>query len=452
MINTNKKIHIYNRFRTIYTSKNRYYIRHNKKYIDLYTIIKKANLKDIKGKRRQRGGGKDEKNFLVPQLNDIKDGIVIFKLLIDDKQSEAINIYLNLIELINSKKELIINKIKTYPQNHFDNELNKSAIITYVKNMLYKNIFHNYLLNIIPRIDINNLIKETDKDAIENIIKSLLHLNNNSDQRILKDTMIKIEDYNDTLKTTIKSNCTSYDTLKGFIGKKIEAASEAVITANNEKNAEEEAKEADEAEEAEEGAEEADEAVEEAVEEAVDEAVDEAEEAKEGAREGAEEGAEDKVKKGNGNTGKKKKVTKKKQVNKDDIKKVIDEEMIAIKEALDNLENKDYVDKLLPVLEKESVYYEMFIDSDEGVFDNDELQQYFNNIRKFLKDYKELYEEYITIMKKELEEKKTDRNNKQKCIETINNNIDTAEEELEDLKKTLEDLKKKLRDIEKKKR
>ena len=66
MINTNKKIHIYNRFRTIYTSKNRYYIRHNKKYIDLYTIIKKANLKDIKGKqrqRRQRGGGKDEKIF-----------------------------------------------------------------------------------------------------------------------------------------------------------------------------------------------------------------------------------------------------------------------------------------------------------------------------------------------------------------------------------------------------
>ena len=443
MINTNKKIHIYNRLRTIYTSKNRYYIRHNKKYIDLYTIIKKASLKDLKGKRQQCGGGsKDKEGFLSEELNAIKNGIVIFKLLIDDKQSETINIYINLIELINSKKELIINKINTYPQNYFDNELNKSAIITYVKNMLYKNIFNNYLLNIIPRIDINNLIKETDKDAIENIIKSLLHLNNNSDQRILKDTMIKIEDYNDTLKTTIKSNCTSYDTLKGFIGKKIEAASEAVITANNEKNAEEEAKEADkEAEEAEEGAEEAEEGTEQAGEGIEEGAEQGAEEAKEGAEE-AKEGAKDKVKKGNGNTGKKKKVTKKKQDNKDDIKKVIDEEMIAIKEALDNLENKDYVDKLLPVLEKESVYYEMFIDSDEGVFDNDELQQYFNNIRKFLKDYKELYEEYITIMKKELEEKKTDRNNKQKCIETINNNIDTAEEELEDLKKTLDNLKK----------
>ena len=41
MINTNKKIHIYNRFRYIYHSNNRYYIRYNKRYIDLYSIIKK---------------------------------------------------------------------------------------------------------------------------------------------------------------------------------------------------------------------------------------------------------------------------------------------------------------------------------------------------------------------------------------------------------------------------
>ena len=247
MINTNKKIHIYNRLRTIYTSKNRYYIRHNKKYIDLYAIIKKASLKDLKGKRQQRGGGsKDKEGFLSEELNAIKNGIVIFKLLIDDKQSETINIYINLIELINSKKELIINKINTYPQNYFDNELNKSAIITYVKNMLYKNIFHNYLLNIIPRIDINNFIKTTDKDAIENIIKSLLHLNNNSDEGVLEDTMIKIEKYNDIIKSTIKSNCTNYEDLKVFIREKIEDASKVVKIANDEKNKEED--EADEAE------------------------------------------------------------------------------------------------------------------------------------------------------------------------------------------------------------
>jgi hypothetical protein len=389
MINTNKKIHIYNRFRTIYTSKNRYYIRHNKKYIDLYTIIKKANLKSCKHSRQGGGGKKDDKTFLVKELNDIKDGIVIFKLLIDDKQSEAINIYLNLIELINSKKELIINKINTYPQNYFDNELNKSAIITYVKNMLYKNIFHNYLLNIIPRIDVNNLIKETDKDAIENIIKSLLHLNHNSDKRVLEDTMLKIEKYNDILKTTIKTNCNDYKTLKKIIGKYIETASEVVNDAISEpKEAEEEA--------AAEGAEEA------AAEEGVAEGAEEGAEgvAEEGAAEaaeegGAEEGAEDKEKKGNGNTEKKKDKKKKPDNKEDDIKKVIDEEMIAIKEGLDNLENKDYVDKLLPVLEKESEYYEMFINSDDSVFDNDELWQYFNNISKFLKDYKELYDIYI---------------------------------------------------------
>ena len=69
--------------------------------------------------------------------------------------------------------------------------------------MLYKNIFHDYLLNIIPRIDINNLIKETDKDTIENIIKSLLHLNNNSDLRILQDTMLKIQKYNEIIESIL---------------------------------------------------------------------------------------------------------------------------------------------------------------------------------------------------------------------------------------------------------
>ena len=107
MINTNKRIHIYNRYRTIYTSKNNYYIRHNKKYIDLYTILKKISAKD--GIKRG-GGAKDNKDFLNDDLRDIKDSIVIFKLLMDDKQSEAINLYINLIELINTKKDLIIKK------------------------------------------------------------------------------------------------------------------------------------------------------------------------------------------------------------------------------------------------------------------------------------------------------------------------------------------------------
>ena len=62
MINTNKRIHIYNRYRTIYTSKNNYYIRHNKKYIDLYTILKKISAKD--GIKRG-GGAKDKNNFLT---------------------------------------------------------------------------------------------------------------------------------------------------------------------------------------------------------------------------------------------------------------------------------------------------------------------------------------------------------------------------------------------------
>jgi hypothetical protein len=379
----------------------------------------------------------------VQELNGIKDSIVIFKLLIDDKQSEAINIYLNLIELINSKKELIINKINTYPQNYFDNELNKSAIITYVKNMLYKNIFHNYLLNIIPRIDVNNLIKETDKDAIENIIKSLLHLNHNSDERVLKDTMLKIEKYNDILKTTIKTNCNDYETLKKIIGKYIETAWGAVNDAINEpKEAEEEA--------ATEGAaaeEEAAATEEEAAEGAEEEAKGAAAEGAEGA---AEEGAEDKEKKGNGNTEKKKDKKKKPDNKEDDIKKVIDEEMIAIKEGLDNLENKDYVDKLLPVLEKESEYYEMFINSDDSVFDNDELWQYFNNISKFLKDYKELYDIYINNMKKELDEKKTDESNKLKCIELNKKAIDGEEEKLEILKIELQEKNAKLLAIKKK--
>ena len=223
MINTNKKIHIYNRFRTIYTSKNRYYIRHNKKYIDLYTIIKKANHNSIQPCRQRGGAAKNEKTFLLPELNNIKNSIVIFKLLIDDKQSEAINIYINLIELINSKRELIINKINTYPLNHFDNELNKVAIITYVKNMLYNNIFNNYLINIIPRIDIYDNIKEANNeyntDVFEYIIKSLLHFDDKGDKEVLEGIMKKIEKYKDVLKKSIIDNCANHTKLKEMIEK-----------------------------------------------------------------------------------------------------------------------------------------------------------------------------------------------------------------------------------------
>ena len=413
MINTNKKIHIYNRFRTIYTSKNRYYIRHNKKYIDLYTIIKKTNQKGS-----QRGGGKkDKKDFLVQELNGIKDSIVIFKLLIDDKQSEAINIYLNLIELINSKKDLIINKINTYPLNYFDNELNKAAIITYVKNVLYNNIFDNYLLNIIPRIDIKNLIKGTDKDAIENIIKLLLHLNNNSDQRVLQDTMNKIEKYNEVIESTIKDNCNNYEALKNIIQSCIKVALNIVEEASADTSKEEEAQEVDDDKD--------------------DEDI--------GADKVSIEGDGNKGKEDNPKTvvkakkGKEKgaKEKKNKTTYQNEIKKVIDEEMDAIKEGLDNLENKDYLDKLLPVLEKESEYYNVFIDSSNDVFANYELQNYFNNIKEFLTDYKKLYKTNIDTMNVELGKKRGEEANIQQCIETNNTNIAKEEQSLKVLKVTL---------------
>ena len=442
MINTNKKIHIYNRFRTIYTSKNRYYIRHNKKYIDLYTIIKKTNQKgSLYSIQRQHGGGKkDKKDFLVQELNGIKDSIVIFKLLIDDKQSEAINIYLNLIELINSKKDLIINKINTYPLNYFDNELNKAAIITYVKNVLYNNIFDNYLLNIIPRIDIKNLIKGTDKDAIENIIKLLLHLNNNSDQRVLQDTMNKIEKYNEVIESTIKNNCNNYEALKNIIHDCIEVALNIVEEAIKDTSQEEEAQEAQEAQEVDDDDKDDDDDDE-------DDNEDENKVSEEGVgNKGKEENAKTVV---NAKKGKEKgaKEKKNKTTYQNKIKKVIDEDMDAIKEGLDNLENKDYLDKLLPVLEKESEYYKIFIDSNNDVFANYELQNYFNNIKEFLTDYEKLYKTNIDTMNAELNKKKREEADIQQYIETNNNKIGIQEQSLKELKVELEQYKKDYNDI-----
>ena len=81
--------------------------------------------------------------------------------------------------------------------------------------------------------------------------------------------------------------------------------------------------------------------------------------------------------------------------NESEIQKVINEEMEAIKEGLENLENKDYVDRLLPFLEKEFEYYEFFINNDDKGINNSELEKFFSNIDKFLNRYKILYMGYI---------------------------------------------------------
>jgi len=436
MINTNKKIHIYNRFRTIYTSKNRYYIRHNKKYIDLYTIIKKANHNSIQPSRQRGGAAKNEKTFLLPELNAIKNSIVIFKLLIDDKQSEAINIYINLIELINSKRELIINKINTYPLNHFDNELNKVAIITYVKNMLYNNIFNNYLINIIPRIDIYDNIKEANNeyntDVFEYIIKSLLHFDDKGDKEVLEGIMKKIEKYKDVLKKSIIDNCANHTKLKEMIEKSIDVAKQKVEEAKNEQVEEDETA----VEEADAGAEAgaatgADAGAEAGAATGADAGAEAGAATAAGAD--AETGAGKTENKSNGSNGS----------NESEIQKVINEEMEAIKEGLENLENKDYVDRLLPFLEKEFEYYEFFINNDDKGINNSELEKFFSNIDKFLKRYKILYVGYITYNDKE-------KNKKKKILDDKNNKFEKKQEEIKDIEKYLIDLKNNLDEIQEK--
>ena len=430
MINTNKKIHIYNRFRTIYTSKNRYYIRHNKKYIDIYAIIKNANHNSIQPSRQRGGAVKNENTFLLTELNAIKNSIVIFKLLIDDKQSEAINIYINLIELINSKRELIINKINTYPLNHFDNELNKAAIITYVKNMLYNNIFNNYLINIIPRIDIYDNIKEANKeyntDVFEYIIKSLLHFDDKGDKEVLEGIMKKIEKYKDVLKKSIIDNCVNHTKLKNMIGKSIEVAKQKVEEAKNEPEEEDET------------------AVEEADATGAGATNGTGATTGTGADAGAATGAgadagataatgagKTENNKSNGSNGSN-------GSNESEIQKVINEEMEAIKEGLENLENKDYVDRLLPFLEKEFEYYEIFINNDDKGINNSELEKFFSNIDNFLKRYKILYVGYIAYNDKEKNEKKEILDEKNNKFEKKQKEIKVIEKKLKDLKKELE--------------
>jgi len=369
-------------------------------------------------------------------LNAIKNSIVIFKLLIDDKQSEAINIYINLIELINSKRELIINKINTYPLNHFDNELNKVAIITYVKNMLYNNIFNNYLINIIPRIDIYDNIKEANNeyntDVFEYIIKSLLHFDDKGDKEVLEGIMKKIEKYKDVLKKSIIDNCANHTKLKEMIEKSIDVAKQKVEEAKNEQVEEDETA----VEEADAGAEAgaatgADAGAEAGAATGADAGAEAGAATAAGAD--AETGAGKTENKSNGSNGS----------NESEIQKVINEEMEAIKEGLENLENKDYVDRLLPFLEKEFEYYEFFINNDDKGINNSELEKFFSNIDKFLKRYKILYVGYIVYNDKE-------KNKKKKILDDKNNKFEKKQEEIKDIEKYLIDLKNNLDEIQEK--
>ncbi len=115
--------------------------------------------------------------FLKKELDYIKTTINIYKFIMEEKQKEALNLYVNFVSLLNSQRDIIINKINSYPPNHFDNELNMAAIITFGKNILYYNIFNNYLMDIIPRIDHEGSVTE---ENIEFIIKGLVNYDEES--------------------------------------------------------------------------------------------------------------------------------------------------------------------------------------------------------------------------------------------------------------------------------
>jgi len=154
----------------------------------LYTIIKKTNIITL-----QNGGG--DKHFLKKELDDIKTTINIYKFIMEEKQKEALNLYVNFVSLLNSQRDIIINKINSYPPNHFDNELNMAAIITFGKNILYYNIFNNYLMDIIPRIDHEGSVTE---ENIEFIIKGLVNYDEKS--IYLQNFTEKINQYNKDIK------------------------------------------------------------------------------------------------------------------------------------------------------------------------------------------------------------------------------------------------------------
>ena len=231
MINTKKKIYIYNRYRYIYRSKNRYFIKYDRKYIDLFSIIKNSNIgKRVTGAIK---GGSYTKKFLKSSIDSIKLNIDVYKLIIEDKQKEAINIFNNLIILFNSQRDIIINKINSYPPEHFDNELNKSAIITFVKNILYNNIFNNYLVDIIPRIDLDD---EIDDGIITETIKRMIDPDKNS--VAFKNYENKIIECNNNIKELRKENVDDYKILKEIIKNEFDNATEKLRTEESESTGE----------------------------------------------------------------------------------------------------------------------------------------------------------------------------------------------------------------------
>lgn len=231
MINTKKKIYIYNRYRYIYRSKNRYFIKYDRKYIDLFSIIKNSNIgKRVTGAIK---GGSYTKKFLKSSIDSIKLNIDVYKLIIEDKQKEAINIFNNLIILFNSQRDIIINKINSYPPEHFDNELNKSAIITFVKNILYNNIFNNYLVDIIPRIDLDD---DIDDRIITETIKRIIHHDENS--VAFKNYENKIIECNNNIKELRKENVDDYKILKEIIKNEFDNATEKLRTEESESTGE----------------------------------------------------------------------------------------------------------------------------------------------------------------------------------------------------------------------
>ena len=231
MINTKKKIYIYNRYRYIYRSKNRYFIKYDRKYIDLFSIIKNSNI-GTRGTGVIKGGDYNKK-FLKSAIDSIKLNIDVYKLIVEDKQKEAINIFNNLIILFNSQRDIIINKINSYPPEHFDNELNKSAIITFVKNILYYNIFNNYLVDIIPRIDLDD---EIDDGIITETIKRIIDPNENS--VAFKNYENKIIECNNNIKELRKENVDDYKILKEIIKNEFDAANEKLKTEESEPSGE----------------------------------------------------------------------------------------------------------------------------------------------------------------------------------------------------------------------
>lgn len=231
MINTKKKIYIYNRYRYIYRSKNRYFVKYDRKYIDLFSIIKNSNI-GTRGTGAIKGGDYNKK-FLKSAIDSIKLNIDVYKLIVEDKQKDAINIFNNLIILFNSQRDIIINKINSYPPEHFDNELNKSAIITFVKNILYYNIFNNYLVDIIPRIDLDD---EIDDGIITETIKRIIDPDENS--VAFKNYENKIIECNNNIKELRKENVDDYKILKEIIKNEFEAATDKLKTEESESSGE----------------------------------------------------------------------------------------------------------------------------------------------------------------------------------------------------------------------